>query len=210
LIVREPGDNHGPISPRSSTQLRIARLVTEVLAPAPIVAAILVVIAIHSTPSVSAALGWALLAVLFASVIPMAFVLWGVRRRRLSDRHVRAREQRFLPLLVGIASVFIGLALLSSLGAPRELIALVGAMIVGLMVSLVVTLAWKISIHSAVAGGATTIVVLVFGAVGLILFVIVGFTGWARVRLGDHTLSQVIGGSALGALVAATVFTLLR
>jgi hypothetical protein len=150
------------------------------------------------------------LAVLFASVIPMVFVLWGVRRRRLSDRHVRVREQRFLPLLVGIASVFIGLALLSSLGAPRELIALVGAMIVGLMVSLAVTLAWKVSIHSAVAGGATTIVVLVFGAEGLILFVIVGFIGWARVKLSDHTLSQVIGGSALGASVAATVFTLLR
>lgn len=208
--MREPGDQHGPISLRSSTQLRIARLVTEVLAPAPIVAAILVAIAIHSTPSASAALGWALLAVLFASVIPMAFVLWGVRRRRLSDRHVRVREQRFLPLLVGIASVFIGLALLSSLGAPRELIALVGAMMVGLIVSLAITLAWKVSIHTAVAGGATTIVVLVFGAEWLILFLPVGLIGWARVMLDDHTLSQVIGGTALGSLVAATVFTLMR
>jgi hypothetical protein len=30
----------------------------------------------------------AVLAVLFAAVVPMAYILVGVRRRRLSDRHV--------------------------------------------------------------------------------------------------------------------------
>jgi membrane-associated phospholipid phosphatase len=207
---REREEQHVAISSRRPTPLRLARLVTEVLAPAPIAAALLVVVAIHSSSTPAAALGWALLAVLFASAIPFVFVLWGVRRRRLTDRHVGLREQRLLPLLVGIASVLVGLALLSAFGAPQELVALVGAMMVGLVVSLLVTFSWKMSMHTAVAGGAVTIVALVFGAEWLVLFLIVGLIGWARVKLEDHTPSQVVGGTALGALVAMTVFTLLR
>lgn len=193
-----------------SARLRLAWLITEVLAPAPIAAVLLIVVAVHSSATRFAALGWALLAVLFASVIPLAYVIWGVRRRTLTDRHVALRDQRFVPLLFGIASVLVGLILLSTLGAPQELVALVGAMMMGLVTSLLVTFVWKISMHTAVAAGAGTIAALVFGAPWLLLFLAVGLVGWARVELGDHTPAQVAGGTALGIMVAATVFTLLR
>ena len=70
--------------------------------------------------------------------------LAGVRQRRLSDQHVGGRHERPLPLLVGVASVVVGVELLIQAGAPRELIALEAAMAVGLGTSLLVTLAWKI------------------------------------------------------------------
>ena len=54
------------------------------------------------------------------------------------------RHERPLPLLVGVASVVVGVELLIQAGAPRELIALEAAMAVGLGTSLLVTLAWKI------------------------------------------------------------------
>jgi membrane-associated phospholipid phosphatase len=209
-MTREREEQNVTNSSRQPRYLRLAQLVTEVFAPAPTATALLVVVAVHSSPTPVAALGWAILAVLFASAIPFVYVLWRVRRRRLTDRHVGLREQRLLPLLVGIASVLVGLALLSASGAPQEMVALVGAMMVGLIVSLLVTFVWKISMHTAVAGGAVTIIALVFGAEWLVLFLIVGLIGWARVKLEDHTPSQVTGGTALGALVAAIVFTLLR
>jgi membrane-associated phospholipid phosphatase len=195
---------------RTPARRRVARLVTEVLAPAPIVAALLLVVAWRSAPTTTEAMAWGLLAVLFASLLPFLFILRGVWRGRLSDHHVGIRQQRPMPLLVGIASVLIGLALLTAWSAPRDLVALVGAMTVGLVVSLLVTLGWKMSIHTAVAAGAAVILVLVFGPPLLALSPVVGLIGWSRVEIGDHTPAQVVMGAVIGAVVAAGVFSLLR
>jgi membrane-associated phospholipid phosphatase len=192
------------------THSRLARLVTELLAPAPTVAVLLLLVAWHSAPTAADAVRWGILAALFASFVPFLYIVRGVRRGRLTDHHVRVREQRRLPLLVGVASVVIGLTLLALWGAPRDLVALVAAMVVGLASSLLVTLVWKISIHTAVVAGAVTILVLVFGPSLLILTPLVALVCWARVAVRDHTLTQTVAGVALGATVAAVVFTFLR
>ncbi len=197
------------VRPCTSKQ-RLARLVTEVLAPAPTVAGLLLAVAWRSTPTAAEAVKWGLLASLFASVIPFLFILRGVMRRRLTDHHVRIREQRPIPLLVGAASVLFGLGLLAWWGAPRQLVALVAAMLVGLVTSMLVTLFWKLSIHTAVSAGALVILVLVFGRGFLALTPLVGLVGWARVASGDHDMGQVLAGAALGTTVAGVVFSLLR
>ncbi len=197
------------VPPRMKKQ-RLARVVTEVLAPAPTVAGLLLVVAWRSAPTAAEAVKWGLLASLFASVIPFLFILRGVMRRRLTDHHVRLREQRPIPLIVGAASVLIGLGLLAWSGAPREMVALVAAMLVGLVTSTLVTLFWKLSIHTAVTAGALVILVLVFGRAFLAMTPVVGLVGWARVASGDHDLGQVLAGAALGTTVAGVVFSLLR
>jgi len=189
---------------------RLARLVTEILAPAPTVAVLLLLVAWHSAPTAADALRWGVLAALFASFVPFLYIVRGVRRGRLTDHPVRVREQRRLPLLVGVASVVIGLTLLALWGAPRELVALVASMVVGLVSSLLVTLVWKISIHTAVVAGAITILVLVFGWPLLVLAPLAVLVCWARVAVRDHTTTQTAAGVLLGATVAAVCFTLLR
>jgi membrane-associated phospholipid phosphatase len=203
-------DQEPPSRQRLPWRLRAARMVTEVLAPAPIVATLPLVVAWHTTSTVAAAMAWGVTASLFASVLPFAVILVGVRHGRLTDHHVGVRQQRALPMLMGTASVLIGLALLVALHAPRELVALVAAMMVGLSVSLLVTLWWKVSVHTAVAAGAAMVLVLVFGPALLVVWPLVGLIGWSRVQLGDHTPAQVLVGAVLGAGVAATVFPPVR
>ena len=53
------GDSERPVHPR------LARIVTEVLAPAPTVAVLLLLVAWHSAPSTAEALRWGVLAALF-------------------------------------------------------------------------------------------------------------------------------------------------
>ena len=195
----------GPGWPR-----RLARLVTEVLAPAPVVAALLLAVAWRSAPTPAEAVTWALLAAAFCSALPMLYILRGVRRGRLTDHHVRLRRQRRGPLLVAGASVLVGLALLLAAGAPRAVVALVGAGGVGLAVAVAITLVWKISVHAAVAAGAVVVLVLVFGPALLVLAPLVALSAWARVQLEDHTPAQVAGGAAVGATVAGVVFSVLR
>jgi membrane-associated phospholipid phosphatase len=173
-------------------------------------AALLAVVAWHSAPTTPEAIVWGSIAIVFASLIPIAYVLRGVRRRRFTDHHVRERQQRPVPLLVGIVSVVVGVAVLNLFGAPRMLIALIEAMLVGLVVSLAVTLFWKISIHVAVVSGSVVVLALVFGPVALIAIPIVAAVAWARVQVGDHTSLQVVVGAAVGALVAGATFPLFR
>jgi membrane-associated phospholipid phosphatase len=189
---------------------RIARALTEVLAPAPVAAALLAVIAWQSAPTAQEAILWGSIAVVFASLIPIAYILRGVRGQRFSDHHVGVRQQRPMPLLVGIVSVVVGVAVLNLFGAPRTLVALIEAMLVGLVVSLAVTLFWKISIHVAVVAGSVVVLVLVFGPIALIAAPLVAAVAWARVQLRDHTPLQVVLGAAVGMLVAGGTFPLLR
>ncbi len=189
---------------------RLARLVTELLAPAPTATVLILAVALHSAASPAAALRWAVLAILFGCILPSLYIIRGVRRRQLSDHHVRVREQRALPILVGLASVLVGLALVVMLGAPRDLIAVVVAMAAGLVVSLLITLVWKLSVHTGTVAGTVIILALVFGPALLVLEVFSFLVGWARVELGDHTPAQAIAGGIIGALVAALTFSLLR
>jgi membrane-associated phospholipid phosphatase len=180
------------------------------LAPAPVITALLLAVAWHSAATPTEALKWALLAAAFCSFLPMLYILRGVRRGGLTDHHVRLRRQRRGPLLVAGGSVLIGLALLVVTGAPRDVVALVGAGAVGLFVAVAITLLWKISIHVAVAAGAVAVLALVFGPVLLVLAPLVALAAWARVAVRDHTPAQVIAGAAVGAAVAGIAFPLLR
>jgi membrane-associated phospholipid phosphatase len=153
---------------------------------------------------------WGTIAALFTSVLPYALILRGVRRGRLSDRNISLREQRIRFGGVAIASILLGLAVLAVLDAPAEMVALLASITVGVACGWVVTLWWKISVHAAIAAGAATVLTLVFGPALLAVWPLVSLIAWSRVQVGDHTPAQVLAGVALGIVVNATVFPLLR
>ncbi|MCX4780846.1 hypothetical protein [Streptomyces sp. NBC_01264] len=187
---------------------KAARVLTEVLAPGYLVVAQLLLIGWHSTGSWSG-LGWGLLAALFCGVVPIGIVLLGVRRGALTDQHIRVRRQRVVPMGLSLVSVIAGITLLRVLGAPADVFALVVAMLVGLLSSLLVTVGWQISIHMSVAGGTAMVLLLVFGPAVLPAVLIAAAIGWSRWALKAHTAAQLLAGTALGGTAALT-FALLR
>ncbi|WP_354637954.1 hypothetical protein [Kitasatospora camelliae] len=191
-------------TPRQKT----ATVITDGLAPANLVVALLLLIGWHSTHSFTG-LGWGLLAALFCGVIPISIILFGVRRGELTDKHIRVRRQRVVPMTLSLLSVLVGIGVLFLLDAPREVGALVVAMLVGLTTSILVTLGWQISLHNSVAGGTVMIMVLAFGPWMLPTALAAAAIGWSRIVLKAHTLAQVLAGTALGGTAALT-FALLR
>ncbi|MGW9715147.1 hypothetical protein ACWGUJ_29190 [Streptomyces albidoflavus] len=192
-----------------SPERRSARLITEVLAPANLVITILVVIGWHSTNSLSGA-GWGLLAGLFCGGLPIAFIIAGARRGHWTDKHVKVRSQRWIPLGATLASVLVGTALLALLDAPQDVIALVFAMIAGLLLTMLVTIWWKVSVHTAVASGVASILAVAVSPWALLGYAVVAAIAWSRASLRDHTPAQTIAGAVLGAVAAVSVFTALR
>jgi len=193
-----------------STADRTARVASEVLAPAVLVAGLLLVVGWHAGDQPGVSRWWGLPGALFAAGIPLAYVLRGVRQGRLTSHHIPEREHRRIPLLFGIASVAAGLLVLVLLGAPREVLALLAAGGVGLVVFAVVTHWWKMSIHAGVAAGTAMTLTVVYGPWALLSVPLVLLAGWARVRLSAHTGAQVIAGALVGAVIAGTIFPALR
>lgn len=189
---------------------RIARMVSEVLGPAVLVAALMLIVGWHAgdTPGVSR--WWGLPGALFAAGLPFAYVLRAVRKGKVTDHHIPEREHRRGPLLFGVGSVAAGLAALILLGAPRDILALLGAGGVGLLVYTAVTHWWKMSIHAGVVAGTVATLVAVYGPIALIGVPFVPLAAWARVRLSAHTMAQVVAGALVGAFIAGTVFPALR
>ncbi|MET8909498.1 hypothetical protein [Micromonospora sp. NPDC004551] len=112
-----------------------------------------------------------------------------MRRGRYTDHHLGQREQRRLPLLVGVASVAVSLVLFAVAGAPRPLTAMVAVMLAVLAAVAVVNHWWKLSGHAAVAAGSVTVLTLLLGPVLAVSWAAVPLVCWARVRLRDHTLA---------------------
>jgi len=185
----------------------VAARVTYLLEPKNWIIATVVAIGWHDDGL--AGLGWGLLAAFFAAVLPTLFINRGIRRGRWDDRNVGARRPRLIVLSFLVASVAAGLALMITLGAPRELTWYFGFMLASVAVLAAITTVWKISIHCAVASGSVTILALIYGPWLLPGYALVALTAWSRVALKDHTTAQVITGSVLGAAAAALSYAVI-
>lgn len=192
-----------------SARVRLARAITEVFAPSPLAVVALAVVAVHASHSTSDAIKWAVLGSVFAPLLPLLHLVRKVRRGEVTDIHVRERTQRPPIILAFLVSGIAAFVVLGKLGAPREMLALIGAAIIACTVALTITMRWKISIHVGVVAGIVAVFVLLFGPVALALLPLIPLVAWARVAVGDHTPRQVIGGAVIGSVVSGVTFAVL-
>lgn len=188
---------------------RAARWITEVLQP-PVVVSVQLLVSPVSEAGFPGTIGFGALAALFACVIPLLLLLVLVRLGRVTDHHVSNRKQRAPVLLMALASIMAGLVVLAAAGAPRSVLAMVLAVVAGVVVLAGVSPFWKISGHAAAISSSAVIGVLVLGTSWLPLLLLIPAVGWSRVVLRAHTLAQVIAGSLFGGVVMAGIWWLLQ
>lgn len=184
---------------------RAARAVTDGLEPKNVILAVCLVLG-AAQDDMLVGLAWAVHAIVFAAVIPMAYIKYGIRSGRWQDRHVGQRERRLHLIPVIMASVGVAIAAMVFLDAPAQMTALVVAMLATLGAILPVTAFWKISVHTSVSAGAIAMLAVGVSAWWAVLAPLVAVIGWSRVVLRDHTLGQVVAGAVLGAFVAGGAF----
>ncbi|MFC9976371.1 hypothetical protein ACFVH6_36300 [Spirillospora sp. NPDC127200] len=200
----EPGTT-GPDAPAAGRPA-FARAITEIGAPWVLIVALFLAVGAHAAGW--AGLAWGLAGAFFASLGPMALIARGTRAGRYSDHHLTERSHRIKPLLGAVALVVAGLVLGKLADAPGEVYAVMAAMLAGLAVTVPITLRWKISFHAGVAAALVGILTLVYGPAASIGWAAVALIAWSRVRLGDHTLTQVIAGAIIGGGAATAVYAL--
>ncbi|MEI2777973.1 MAG: hypothetical protein V9G19_18830 [Tetrasphaera sp.] len=189
---------------------RPAAAVNALADPALVLLGGLIAVTAHAVP-LPAAIGWTLLAVTFCIALPYAALLLLVRRGRVGDRHIVAREERRLPFAIAFVSTLAGLGILVSTGAPRPLVAVVAAGLVAFAAVIVLSTRSKASVHTGVAAAVVTALAIEFGPWLLVPgTAVVAVVGWARTRAGRHTAGQVWLGAGVAAAAVLLVYPAVR
>ena len=151
----------------------------------------------NGTFSLSKFLTLELISLVFTSLLPMAIILLWAKRIN-TDRDISNREDRFVPLVVGIVSYFIGVLVSLILNADNFLTLLLLCYAVNTGVVLLITFKWKISVHTTGISGPIAALILLLGPIGAVFGVIYPIVIWSRVLLKKHTLAQAICGGVQG------------
>ncbi|MBA3871574.1 MAG: hypothetical protein H0X30_20705 [Anaerolineae bacterium] len=189
---------------------RWARVISNLLSP-PMVWSILVfVIAFHYAENRLQGLMWALTYAILVCLMPILFIAWRVHSGKISDLHMKERQERLIPFAVSIVCAILAWEVLRLMNAPSILPLIAAITLVELIVMLVITFAWQISMHAMSISVAVVATGIVFGAApALFVSPLLPLVGAARLRLQRHTLAQVIAGAVVGALIPLVVLAIM-
>ena len=137
------------------------------------------------------------LSLVFTSILPMAIILlWA--KIISTDNDISNRQDRYVPLIVGIVSYFVGVLLSLFLNLDNFLTLLLLCYAVNTGVVLLITFKWKISVHTTGISGPIAALILLLGPAGAAIAFIYPIVIWSRVLLKKHTLAQAICGGVQG------------
>ncbi len=146
---------------------------------------------------------------LLAVGVPMIYLFRLLRQNKITDINVHLREQRARPLLVTIASLAFLVPVLVLGHAPQPMIVLAIASLIQAILIFLITLRWKISMHSATSAGMTVLILNIAGPAAAPVALSIPLIVWSRVKLRRHTLMQTIAGALLGGGVFLIAFLLI-
>jgi len=142
-----------------------------------------------------------LVAIIFGALLPLSSTYYLVRRGIIPDIYASVRETRTEPFLWAMASYLLGVTVLLYLNAPLAVTALMACYFGNAIIMLIITLRWKISIHTVGVSGPITALVFQLGTKMIPLFFILFPVAWARVELEAHSKRQVAAGAILSGLL---------
>ena len=138
-----------------------------------------------------------IVSLIFASILPMAIILFWAKKLG-TDSDISNRSDRYMPLIVGIISYFIGFLICYILKLDNFLTCLLLCYTINTGVILLITTKWKISVHTTGLSGPVGALILLLGPFGALFGIIYPILIWSRVLLKKHTLAQAISGGVQG------------
>ena len=170
----------------------------------PLFLIICIILACNGTPFTSGfSFNWnqfiitELISLVFASILPMAIILHWARKLD-TDKDISNREDRFIPLIVGVVSYLIGFIISLILGVSNFITVLILCYTVNTFIVMLITSKWKISIHTTGLAGPIAALIMLLGPIGAIFGLLYPMLIWSRFTLKKHTMAQAIAGGVFG------------
>lgn len=144
----------------------------------------------------------------FSLILPLLSVFILLLTKKIDSLEMPKKEERFLPILFGSIWMILGFYFMKEIFsyAPIMKSIYLGAIYV-MLISLLITKKWKISLHMLAIGGATGVFIMLEFLFGqnlmllLITILISGILGFSRLSLKAHSLNQIYAGFIVGNII---------
>ncbi|MFC1982376.1 hypothetical protein ACFLV5_01090 [Chloroflexota bacterium] len=187
---------------------RAARLISNIFNPFLISLVVIILLSFTSASSVRASITWLLISITLSILPVFVVVVCLVRNHRLEGIFIRARKQRNKIYLLASICAAVNCGVLYWLGAPKVLVASFVAGLLAIVIFMCINLWWKISVHTAFVTASITVLIILYGAIGLLSAVLLPVMAWSRIELERHSPAQVAVGALMAALIVVVVFYL--
>lgn len=144
----------------------------------------------------------------FSLILPLLSVFILLLTKKIDSLEMPKKEERFLPILFASIWMILGFYFMKEIFsyAPIMKSIYLGAIYV-MLISLLITKKWKISLHMLAIGGASGVFIMLEFLFGqnlmllLITILISGILGFSRLSLKAHSLNQIYAGFIVGNIV---------
>ena len=144
----------------------------------------------------------------FSLILPLLSVFILLLTKKIDSLEMPKKEERFLPILFGSIWMILGFYFMKEIFsyAPIMKSIYLGAIYV-MLIALLITKKWKISLHMLAIGAATGVFIMLEFLFGqnlmllLITILISGILGFSRLSLKAHSLNQIYAGFIVGNII---------
>ncbi|MCQ2229396.1 MAG: phosphatase PAP2 family protein [Bacteroidales bacterium] len=141
-----------------------------------------------------------------ASILPLLALTAMIYFGMVGNPEMPNKSERVLPLAV--STIFVAMTCYythTRVELPLPMTRLIEGMFIMMLIAVIVTPMWKISLHSMGAGAMIAFVCLIgmasrmdFSIEACVVFLLAGLIGWARLYLMSHTPHQLMVGLIVG------------
>ncbi len=150
---------------------------------------------------------------LITCFFPAIFILFMVKRGIVQSVHMNKREERTFPYMVTIIFFYVTFYLLKKIEIPAIYYYFAAAVTLLAVLTLIINMFWKISSHMVAIGGVFGLIVglsfflgIYFNGLIILLAILAGLIGFARLKTESHSPAQVYAGFFLGAVTTSVLF----
>ena len=177
---------------------KIARIISTVFVPPSFTLIFFTALSFSLEKTFQKSLVMILVALIFGFFAPIILFLFMRKSGKLVDIDASVKEERTVPFLIAEIFYLIGLLILIFYKINIISIAFWFCYISNTLIIIFINKYWKISVHAMGAAGPAAAFTLLFGWIGLFMFIVVALVGWSRIKLKCHSVSQVMAGALFG------------
>lgn len=152
----------------------------------------------------------AIIFILILELPSLTYILVQMKRGKIKDIHVKNRKMRYPIYLIGFMSMLFAFIYLSFINAPRNIYIILISLILAFLISFLINFLVKVSIHTLILGGLSSLFLIYeFNFLFALFLIITAVVMWARVQIKAHTSAEVTIGGILGMIVMYAIFSIL-
>jgi len=146
-------------------------------------------------------------------VLPIVIIPFFIFQSLIKSIRLEEKEERRIPLFITLTFYYFAYYILKKISAPEIIVSYILSCFIAVAVTLLISIKFKISAHLIGIGGVTGFIIAISFTlminsqlILMLLILISGLIGYARLRLNAHNPAQVYAGYFLGmAIVLITL-----